>query len=555
MDFSQWGASQSSMKFNHTGNWRNIEPYYQDLTPPCNNACPCNEDIVIQIALAAEGRFKEAVNILRQANPFPAITGRVCPAPCESSCFRNHFGGAISIAAIERFLGDWAIDHQLRYKPKTELDKSVAIIGSGPAGLSCAFYLGLMGYAVAVFERSEKIGGLLRYGIPDFRLPKEILDEELRIFNGLNVKFITGANLGQNLYWNDLKKFNAIFLALGRSKVENLWIPGAQNKYVFSSAQILSSIASGKKLNLGEKIIVIGGGSSAFDCARTLKRLGHWPTIVYRRMKEEMPAFAHDVEQAQEEEIEIIYQASPVKLLTSGGRIVEIECILTKPGIAEGTNRPLPIPVKGSDFRLQTDSVVHALGESADVSYVCGLVKSSERGVVIDNFFKTSHDGAFAGGDFTITGKGNVSAAIADGRKAAESIHRYLTGENGSSKSLTEMRGAANSIVSLDQINGNYTSFDVRNSPIKLSPISRIGNFYEVTRGLSEKNIRNESQRCISCGTCVYCDNCKLFCPDNAISFDDTTQKYQVDYNYCKGCLVCIKECPRGAIESRTVKS
>jgi NADPH-dependent glutamate synthase beta subunit-like oxidoreductase len=550
-DLPETPLSLSTMDWNLTGAWKNIEPFYLSKTPPCNAHCLTNQDIVIQLALCQEGRYEEALEVLRKRNPFPAIVGRVCPHPCEDNCNRKSFGGAIAISKVERFLGDWGIENNIKYQPITSKNKHIAIMGGGPAGLSSAFYLGLMGYNVTVFEAEPFLGGLLRTGIPAYRLPKDVLDAELKIFEELPVEFRCNARLGKDINLPDLSRYDATLIAIGRYSSPDLGILGEDNPQVFSGIKLLREINLGKKVEIGKRVAVIGGGNTAIDCARSLLRLGCKPQIVYRRTEAEMPAIRHEIEYAKEEGIEITFLAAPSKIIISGKMLKELEVIKMRLGEKDASGRPRPIPIPGSEYRIKVDAVVKALGETLDRTYV-GEILTVEKGAIKKGQdFRTSNTEVFAAGDCA-GGEGTVGAAIRDGRRAALFIDAYLeSGTTFKEISMVSLRGGVDEVVEEKDLNPAYIKVLERKATADLEIDSRILGFDEVEKGFDKDSAIYEASRCISCGTCTGCDNCRLFCADNAICLKDS--RYEIDYNYCKGCGVCAEECPRGAIGMRFV--
>lgn len=546
-------ASQGTMAFNPTGTWKYIEPYYQDKTPPCNADCPTDQDIVIQLALCAEGRFDEALEIMRMANPFPAVTGRVCPHPCESRCNRKDLGGVVSIRLVERFLGDYAIRKEIRYTAAAKTGKRIAVVGSGPAGLSCAFYLARKGHSVVVHESLDVIGGLLATGIPEFRLPRSILEAELKIFEGLPVEFKTNSRLGANLSVGDLKKYDAAYIAVGKYKSERLSIPGEETPGVTSGIEILRMIRAGSKLPLGKRAVVVGGGNTALDCARSLMRLGHDVRVLYRRSEKEMPAFPDDIEESLEEGTKFEFLTAPVRVISKHGKVNAVECVRMKLGDADQSGRRVPLPVKGSELIIETDSIVTAIGEKVNDGEISGLKNISDKGITVRDDCMTEIPGIFAGGD-CVAGGGTVSSAIGRGRRAAEAIDANLSNRQYRAETLTTTRGAANEIVDFSKLNTAYVAPAPAPEKKRLPPEKRRRGFEEINRGLTLDEAVAEAKRCIGCGTCTYCDNCRVFCPDVAIAFRKEMDGYDIDYGHCKGCGICMQECPRSAMKMRNVR-
>jgi len=551
-DLKPTPQSVGSTIYNKTGVWRNIEPFYANITPPCNGKCLAGEDIVMQLSLVKKGKFLDALDLIRKANPFPAICGRVCPHPCEENCSRTNFGGALKIHIIERFLGDFAIKNKIRCKPLGSKHKRVAIIGAGPAGLSCAFFLGVNGYNNTVFEASNTIGGLLRRGIPEYRLPRDVLDEEMQILDELPIDFEFDRRLGANLGFSDLEKFDAVFIAIGKGASRKLGIETEECSMIYSGIDFLKNIHMGYRPLIGKKVAVIGGGNTAFDCARTLLRLGSKPIILYRRSTKEMPAFPNDIKEAKEEGIEILTLTAPTKVFVEKGYLKKIEFVKMQLGEPDGSGRRKPIPIVGSEFIEDFDTLIEATGELLDEASLSNLqsLKISEGYIKIDKNYSTSLPRIFAGGD-CVNSIGTVAAAIQDGRLGARAIDCFLSGSSNIADNLTLDRGAKNTVFTAEQLNPAYfESVDAISLKQRSSNI-RKKDFGEINSGASEKEIIYEANRCISCGTCSKCDICWLFCGDNAIKkYPD--KNYEIDYTYCKGCGICAKECPRGVINMRT---
>ncbi|MBI4232132.1 FAD-dependent oxidoreductase [Candidatus Peregrinibacteria bacterium] len=531
-----------------TGAWRNIEPFYKNVTPPCVGDCLAGEDVVRQLTLVSEDKFTSAVELLREANPFPAICGRVCPHPCELNCSRAELGGVIKIHMVERFLGDYSIEKGMQYQPRAKRKEKIAVVGSGPAGLSCAFYLAQEGFHVIVFESLDVIGGLLRTGIPPYRLPREVLDSELKIFGKLPVTFEFKKQLGVNISLDELKRFDASFISIGRYASRRLGLDNESAPQVYEGVNLLRSIHCGSVPSLGKTVIIIGGGNTALDCARSVLRLGCQPIIVYRRTENEMPAFKEEIEEAKEEGIKIITLAVPIQIKLKGSKLASVEFVRMELGKSDASGRPTPVPIQEDNFTLDADSLVKATGEIADLELLKSVVKVNQRGVVIDDNFSTPIAGVFSGGDCVgITG--TVAEAIRDGRVAAASIEKYLTDTTNIKVNIANTRGVQSEPFDKKRLNTTYIENAMAVASHRVSPQHRIGSFCEVYEGFTRGDILYEAGRCISCGTCTLCDNCLVFCPDRAVKRNSSG--YHIDYDYCKGCAICVEECPRGAIYMR----
>ncbi|MBI2932498.1 MAG: FAD-dependent oxidoreductase, partial [Planctomycetes bacterium] len=472
---------------------------------------------------------EEALEILRRANPFPAVVGRVCPAPCENSCLRRTLGGSVSIRAVERFLGDFAIAHNLAPPAPTRRKERMAVVGAGPAGLAAAYALGLEGYAVTVFEEKPKAGGLLRYGIPPFRLPRAVLDAELDLaFRNLPVEFRFHTRVTQLP-----DEYSAVILAAGKNVSADTRVPGSTPE--MAGLRMLEAIGRGEEPRLSGTVAVIGGGSTAFDCARAALRLGARPTIYYRRSRGEMPAFAHDLQEAQEEGIPIVENAAPTRI--EGHRFLFAR--------TRSAGRQAPVEVlKGTEFLVKPDHILFATGETQEVLF--HNLQKKGAALPVDDSFATSTQGVFAAGDFTSAAPGTVSGAILQGRLAAAAARAAL-----SPRVLSHARGASEEVVRLENLNLNYFDERRRVDTPRLEAETRVTDFAEVDAGLDEGGVTHEARRCMSCGTCVFCFNCRNYCADGAVMLDADTQRFSIDLDHCKGCLVCVAECPRYCMGSR----
>nr|MBC7245313.1 FAD-dependent oxidoreductase [Chloroflexota bacterium] len=540
--------------YNKTGSWRYLRPVYRNKTPPCNRACPAGEDIVQYVGMVNKGNYEEALQRILEENPFPGVCGRVCPHPCEHECNRTQLGGAIAIHALERFLADLPRARTLPIlKPVASSAAQVAVIGSGPAGLSCAYQLARRGYRVTVFEALTAPGGMMRVGIPPYRLPREVLDREIAAIEALGIEIRTGMRLGDNLSWQDLKPYQAIFLAIGQHRSHKLGIHGEDAPGVLAGLDFLRRVNLGEKVQVGPRVAVIGGGNTAMDAARSALRLGApQVSILYRRSRQEMPAIAEEVDEAEQEGIRIEYLTAPVEVLRSDGRVASLRCVRMRLGAPDESGRRRPEPIPGSEYVMEVDSVIAALGQDADLSCLPEGVQVERDRIVIQETAATSAQGIFAGGD-AATGFGTVAHAIGSGKRAALAIDCYLRGEPLSSfPPLTEQVHAAPremdpTVVHFEDINLAYFTEEPRIPLPQRTAAERTKDFVEVNLCLAEGDARREAARCFSCGTCNACDTCWLYCPDVAISRHNHTE-YEVNYDYCKGCGVCVEECPREAI-------
>ncbi len=556
--------SSGDMSWNRTGTWRYIRPKYEDKTPPCNAACPAGVDIPVFIGLVAEEKYQEAWNVIREENPFPGVCGRVCFHPCESLCNRMHYDETLAINALERFVADRALDVEPQVPVRGTRTEKVAIVGSGPSGLSCAYHLTRMGYQVAAFEALSEPGGILRMGIPSYRLPKDILDKEIADIQAYGVEIKTNTRLGGNLSFEDLEEYEAIFLATGAHISRTLNIPGEDLEGVVSGLDLLSDINLGKEVRIGGRVAVIGGGNTAVDVARAVLRLGGNPIILYRRSRDEMPAFDEEVSETLEEGIEIRYLTGPTEIIGRKGRVIELKCTEMKLGKEDETGRRRPIPIPDSHFTIPVDAVIAAIGEEPDLTFLPKDMRVENKMVAADNGARTSREGVFAGGDMAHLHR-TVAHAIGFGKRAAISIDCLIgkrdvntvlqgigVGEDGTlsiAKYLSEVARRRNDhVVTFEELNVAYFEHEERNERAKLAVPERVRDFREVSAGLTEQEALKEADRCFSCGLCNECENCYIFCPDLSVIIDSGAVKYRINYDFCKGCGICIAECPRNAL-------
>jgi len=547
-------ATLASTLYNKTGSWRYVRPLYVDKTPPCNDACPAGEDIVGYLGLIRQGRYREGWELIMQENPFPGVCGRVCPHPCESQCNRTRLGGAIAIHVQERFLADWARERRLKGLRGMTSDPSapsVAVVGSGPAGLSCAYHLARRGYPVTVFEAQDKPGGMMRL-IPEYRLPHQVLDHEIALIESLGVEIRTGVRLGRDLSLDDLQGYQAIFLAVGQSVSRRLGVRGEEAVGVLHGIEFLRRLDRGEKPSLGSRVAVIGGGNTAMDAARSARRLGAEVFILYRRSRHEMPASDEEIEEALAEGIQIEYLTAPVEVLTKEGRVSGLKCTRMQLGEPDESGRRRPMPVPGSEYTIAVDTVIPALGQVADLSFLGRGIKTERESIVIDDSGATTCLPIFAGGDVA-TGYGTVTHAVGSGKRAALAIDRWLRGESLDGFPPLDRnvhavpRDMDPTVVGFEDLNLAYFEEAPRPRQSQAPASERVRDFTEVNQGFAEEMAVAEAARCFSCGTCNQCDNCLIFCPDVAIQRNGE-RPYVFNYDYCKGCGICFTECPRRAI-------
>jgi 2-oxoacid:acceptor oxidoreductase delta subunit (pyruvate/2-ketoisovalerate family) len=518
---------------NRTGSWRTERPVYVDRLPPCNAACPAGENIQGWLFHAESGDYEKAWRALTENNPLPAVMGRVCYHPCQGACNRQHVDSAVGINAVERFLGDEAIKRGWKFDPPaTKSGKKVLVVGAGPSGLSAAYHLARLGHAVEIFEAGPLAGGMMRFGIPKYRLPREVLDAEVqRILDlGITLKLNTKvANIRDSM---KAGAFDAAFLAVGAHIGKRAFIPAGDATRIVDAISVLRSMEGEDKPMLGRRVVVYGGGNTAIDVARTAKRLGASEAIiVYRRTREKMPAHDFEVEEALQEGV-MIKWLSTIKQAGEGEITVEKMAL-------DDTGFPQPT---GEFEQLPADAVVLALGQDVDLGLLDGVPGLELKGgtVQVGPNMMTGHPGIFAGGDM-VPSERTVTVAVGHGKKAARHIDAWLRG-------LTYDPPPKHEVATYDKLNTWYYTEAPHQVRPMLDIIRRQSTFEEVKGGLDESNALFEARRCLSCGNCFECDNCYGVCPDNAVIKLGPGKRFQFNYDYCKGCGVCAAECPCGAI-------
>lgn len=517
-----------------TGPVREHKPVYQDSLPPCNHACPAGENIQAWLSLAQEGRYQEAWQTLVENNPMPAVHGRVCYHPCESSCNRAQVDRSVSIHAVERFLGDMAL--QNGWKPEWNSrpsGKRVLIIGAGPSGLSCAWHLRRLGHEVEIREAGPMAGGMMRFGIPAYRMPRDVLDKEIDQILAAGVTLRLNHKVEDVLAEKQAGGFDAVFMAIGAHLAKKVDIPAREAGKILDAVSYLSAVERGEAPKLGRRVAIYGGGNTAMDASRTARRLGAEEVmIIYRRDRDHMPAHAFEADEAIEEGVKINWLRT-IRNIDSTTMTVE-EMALDENG------RPQPT---GRFETLNADSLILALGQDVDLSVLERIpgIRLHKDGVVdVDEHMMTSAPGIFAGGDM-VPSERTVTIATGHGKKAARHIDGWL-------RHRPYHKPEPVPVMEYPGLHLWYnTDADAISQPV-MAPEARTG-FDEIIGGLTADQARYEAARCYSCGNCFECDGCYGACPEGAVIKLGKGLRYEFDYSLCTGCAACFKQCPCHAIE------
>jgi NADPH-dependent glutamate synthase beta subunit-like oxidoreductase len=518
---------------NKTGTWRTERPVYVDLLPPCSNACPAGENVQQWLYHAEDGSYEAAWRQIMADNPMPAVMGRVCFRPCETACNRSQLDTAVGINSVERFLGDEAIRQGWTIPVTAQpTGNRVLVVGAGPAGLSAAYHLALLGHDVTIRDSGPEPGGMMRYGIPAYRLPRDVLDAEISRILAMGVRLESGVTVTDVRRSMADDSFDAAFLAVGAQVGKRAYIPAGDSAKILDAVSYLHDTTGGQSPLLGRRVAVYGGGDTAMDAARTARRLGATDAvIVYRRTRGQMPAHDIEVEEAATEGVRMMWLSTIAR--ADGGKLTIEKMELDNTGFPQPT---------GQFTELDADAVVLALGQQTDLSLVAGVdgIAVADGVVTVGTDEMTGCPGIFAGGDM-VSGERTVTTGIGHGKHAARGIDAWLRGERWRPAEQAGLAG-------YDRLNTWYYADAPSTVRPELDLARRISTFDEVVGGLDENNALFEARRCLSCGNCFECDNCFGVCPDNAVIKLGTGLRYEIDLDYCKGCGMCASECPCGAI-------
>ncbi len=533
-----------------------LRPYGVTKYPPCGNGCPNHNPIrsmlmsiqkAEELGMTYDEAFEKAFYIFLDKTPFPSVCGRVCPHPCETDCNRKAKEGSVRINKVERFIGDFGLRKNLVPKKLTDeiREQKIAIVGSGPGGMTCAYHLARNGYKVTVFEAFPKSGGMLRYGIPDYRLPADILDAEIKRILDMGVELRLNTSIGNDIPMDSLRKeYDAIFIGIGAHKGYKLKIEGEDSENVFAGTDFLHRINAGEKVDIGNSVVVVGGGDTAIDAARVARRLGAEATILYRRTKDEMPAIDEEIEGALAEGVRIDFLAAPIKIYKNGSRATGMSCQRMELGEPDSSGRRRPVPIEGDIYDLNFTTLIPAISQEPDFTGFEGLIEGRDW-IKVDNKFKTKEDNLYSGGDNVNLGL--VIDAIFHGRRAAEAIIEKFGGE------AMKDDPPKMDIIKSDKMKLSYYA---ESQPVEIKQLSPEASLKsldaEIVQTLTDEAAIHEGKRCMSCGFCFECTTCWSYCQDNAVI--KPLQKgvpYTFKLEFCTGCKKCAENCPCGYIDMR----
>jgi formate dehydrogenase major subunit len=552
------GSNKSEAAPGHTARITPVfRPAQVEKAAPCQAGCANCGDIRGWIGKVAQRKktgitrdeaFSQAWRVIAEVNPFPATLGRICPHPCEKDCNRSDLDEPLSINAMERFLGDHAIQNGLAL-PRLqgpEMTEWVGVIGAGPSGLSFAYQMSRRGYRVSVYDAREKAGGMLRYGVPDFRLPQEVLDAEIEKILDLGIELELNCKIGVDVSLADLHaRHDCLYLGVGAQKGCDLSIPGADGPSVLTGSEYLRRINCGEKVNLGERVIVVGGGNTAVDAARCARRAGSEVTIIYRRSREEMPAFPGEIEEAIEEGVQLMLLAAPAKIeRIEDGKLIGVQLCRMALGKLDTSGRRRPVPVSGTECWLTADSVITAVSQ---IPALEGLESAEHKGDWLLGHPEDSRsDVLLAGGD--ATGIGIAGDAIMQGRLAAEQLNRRLSGTDPEGDKGTGLHA-----IDSEQVLLASKDTCAAAQPAKLSGEARLAaDKGEITATITESQFLAEVDRCFSCGLCSGCEQCYMYCTSGCFTRLESPgpgRYFSLNLDSCKECGKCIEVCPGGFLE------
>jgi 2-oxoacid:acceptor oxidoreductase delta subunit (pyruvate/2-ketoisovalerate family) len=561
---------QNSLGFK-TGRQRSERPLFINKIGPCRQACPIGVDIPAAFDRAAKGDMDRALGIYLQENPLPGVCGRVCYHPCERECNRKNFDEPVNIRTFERFLSDHGRVDIKKNVPLNSKKKRIAIVGSGPAGLSAAYHLARTGYSVTLFEAKPEVGGMLRYGIPSYRLPRSILDREIERILSLGIHTQRKKTIGKDLDCKDLESFDAIFISIGLQLGKTLFLTEVPEDDLITGVDFLADSRRGSLEDAGQKTLIIGGGNVAIDVARTLLRLrrgkGNNITLLCPESREQMPALPEEVNEALEEGVTILNGWAPHKLQREKGKLVSVGFYRAEVKIDGETGSVKIIPVGQETQNHRAEKIIMAIGQGMEPFHLSHWIEIKGDRIHIDPFGRTTLPKVFAGGD-SVGEKAFVADAIASGKMGALSITCFLEGRDveevfqglqiGSGSAFSFQRFIENpeknspdlkKVASSDHVNTLFFPPSTRNHPHRMDPEKRKETFAEVTSGYEPGGFAEEIRRCFNCGTCIDCKNCIDFCPDISVMKDAEFRLYGFDYDYCKGCGICSVACPRNVID------